>query len=181
MVWLLHNYFIPTINPSSIPASQSPLRPVAPILKQYKNLLKITTKDTSLGPQYKQAVLSIMKHTERWISEAKVAANVAAGEVGWEASAYEYGMDSDYIEVREKWALERLCDALLEKGALVPLSKKFVLPVFRDGLSHISLENEISRRTHFIHQNFLSNYGLPFYDTYRLSTRAFLLYSQVRS
>ncbi|KAF5377178.1 hypothetical protein D9615_006336 [Tricholomella constricta] len=124
MVWLLHNYFLPTINPSTAPDSSAPLRPLEPILKQYKNLRKITTRDASLLTQYKPAVLSIMKDIERWIAEARVAANMATRELGWEANASEAILDSGEIDPKERWALERLCDALLQKGGLVPLSKK---------------------------------------------------------
>ena len=65
-----------------------------------------------------------MKDIERWIAEGKVAANVAAGNLGWENGASEIVLDSGELDSKERWALERLCDALLEKGALVPLSNK---------------------------------------------------------
>jgi ribosomal biogenesis protein LAS1 len=48
------------------------------------------------------------------VSEAKVAANVVIADLGWDT-----GGDS-----KEKSALDKLCDELLEKGVLVPLSKK---------------------------------------------------------
>lgn len=83
-----------------------------PILKHYKSLLKMITRDASLRSQYKFAIASSLKDVERWVAEAKVAANIAAGNLGWE------------VDVKERWALELLGDALLEKGALVPLSKK---------------------------------------------------------
>ena len=126
MGWLLRNYFLPTINPSAIPVSRPILRPLGPILKQYKALLKKTTRDTSLKTKYEQAILSVMRDIERWICEAKVAANVVTEEVGWEDSPYESLHISDF---KEKWALERLCDALLESGALIPSSKKCNLPL----------------------------------------------------
>jgi ribosomal biogenesis protein LAS1 len=65
-----------------------------------------------------------MKDVERWIAEAKVAANIAAGNLGWEHSTSGSVLDSGELDAKERWALEQLCDALLEKGALVPLSKK---------------------------------------------------------
>jgi ribosomal biogenesis protein LAS1 len=74
----------------------------------------------------------ITRDIARWISEAKVAANVIVGEVGWDASekiaeeTREVNRDNN-IDVKEKWALERFCDALLEKGGLVPLSKKYAV------------------------------------------------------
>ncbi|RDB29692.1 Protein LAS1 [Hypsizygus marmoreus] len=124
MVWLLHNYFLPTINPSSISETQAPLRPLTPILKQYKSLLKITTRDASLKTQYKPAVLAVMKDVDRWMAEAKVAANVADSGLEWEYSDSEINLEAGEMDGKERWALERLCDGLLEKGALVPLSKK---------------------------------------------------------
>ncbi|KAJ2919320.1 hypothetical protein MD484_g1094, partial [Candolleomyces efflorescens] len=67
-----------------------------------------------------------MKDIERWLAEAGVAANLSVGEVGWDAPATSGGGTSTLAEQdsKEKWALDRLCDELLEKGALVPLSKK---------------------------------------------------------
>ncbi|KAJ6519442.1 Las1-like-domain-containing protein [Mycena sanguinolenta] len=119
MTWLLHNYFLPTINPSTVAAPQSPsLRPLAPVLKQYKSLRKIVTRDASLKSQYQQEIKTVFRDVERWIAEATVSANVAVGELGWSASGK--GDQS----AKERWALERLCDALMEKGILVPLSKK---------------------------------------------------------
>ncbi|KAJ7139738.1 Las1-like-domain-containing protein [Mycena epipterygia] len=120
MTWLLHNYFLPTINPSTVaPPQSAPLRPLAPVLKQYKALRKIITRDASLRSQYHQELKSVVKDVERWIAEATVSANVAGGELGWDAS-----QKGDDQSMKERWALERLCDALMEKGALVPLSKK---------------------------------------------------------
>jgi ribosomal biogenesis protein LAS1 len=122
MTWLLHNYFLPTINPSTVaPPQSTPLRSLTPVLKQYKSLRKIITRDASLRSQYQQEIKSVFKDVERWIAEATVSANVAVGELGWDTSAK--GDQS----AKEKWALERLCDALMEKGALVPLSKKYAL------------------------------------------------------
>lgn len=115
MAWLLHNYWIPTINPSQSQQPQAPLRALGPILKSYKSLLKITTRDASVKVQYRQAITTILRDIERWLAEAKIAANVAAGGLGWDVG------DQD---PKEKWALEKLCDSLMEKGMLVPLSKK---------------------------------------------------------
>lgn len=125
MSWLLHNYFLPTINPSSAAQAQPvPMRSVAPLLKHYKGLLKITTRDASLRSQYKADIASVLRDIERWISEAKVAANVAVGQFGWDTHGTSESRGTGEQDIREKWALERLCDGLLEKGALVPLSKK---------------------------------------------------------
>jgi hypothetical protein len=43
--------------------------------------------------------------------------------------------DEEEPEPREAWALDRLCDALLVKGALVPISRKSVINVFPAGSS----------------------------------------------
>ena len=65
-----------------------------------------------------------MRDIERWIAEARVAANVSLSEVGWQSSHnYVPVLDQD---AKDRWALEQFCDGLLEKGALVPLSKKYV-------------------------------------------------------
>ncbi|KAF7320001.1 hypothetical protein MKEN_00784000 [Mycena kentingensis (nom. inval.)] len=113
MAWLLQNYFLATINPSTALAPQPPpLRPLAPVLKEYKTLSKLVTRDASLKV-HQQQVRTVLRDIERWIAEASVAANVATGSLAW----------SD-AEAKEQWALERFCEALLDKGALVPLSKK---------------------------------------------------------
>ncbi|KAG5653504.1 hypothetical protein H0H81_012714 [Sphagnurus paluster] len=122
MVWLLNNYFLPAINPSTAPEVVTPLRPLEPTLKQYKHLLKMTARDASLRTHYAPAILSVMKDVERWITEARVAANMATRDL-WETTS-ETLLDSVEMDAKERWALERLCDALLEKGGLVPLSKK---------------------------------------------------------
>ncbi|CAK5270331.1 unnamed protein product, partial [Mycena citricolor] len=49
---------------------------------------------------------------------AMVTANIAIGELGWG------NLEKTDQDMKEKWALERLSDALMEKGGLVPLSKK---------------------------------------------------------
>ncbi|KAF7982009.1 hypothetical protein HWV62_30244 [Athelia sp. TMB] len=133
MAWLLHNYFLPTLNPSAstqAPAAQLPS--LSPLLKQYKTLLKITTRDTSVQEKYEADILSVQRSIQRWIAQAKVAAGTSAGDLAWEE-------DED---PKEKWALERLSDALLEKGALVPLSKKkrlFPADSFLPPLSSLAL------------------------------------------
>lgn len=119
MIWLLRNYFIPLTSPSSTTSQKPSLRPLGPILKQYKALQKIATRDTSLKSRLKPDLTASLKDLERWISEAQVEANLAVGELGWDYAGYEQGND-----MRERWALAMFCDSLLEKGALVPLSKK---------------------------------------------------------
>lgn len=118
MAWLLHNYFLPTLNPSAaLPTQATPLRPLAPLLKRYKSIIKLTARDASLKAEYQIAIASILRDIERWVAEAKVSANVSQAGYAWEEEEGE-------PDVKERWALDRLCDELLEKGALVPLSKK---------------------------------------------------------
>ncbi|KAK7468619.1 rRNA-processing protein las1 [Stygiomarasmius scandens] len=125
MSWLLHNYWLPTLNPST--ASQSKditLRPVDPVLKQYKTLFKLITRDTSLRKQHKQEVATVFKDVDKWIAEAKVAADVVTGELGWNTTHMLENAEASDQDAKERWALEILSDALLEKGGLVALSKK---------------------------------------------------------
>ncbi|KAI0028295.1 Las1-like-domain-containing protein [Vararia minispora EC-137] len=110
--WLLHNYFLPLLNPASaqshIPA---PLRPLAPLLAQYKHLAKVVSRDTSLTSRYQPDIDRTLRDIERWIAEAAVAAH-----------------STDDVE-RTAFSLDRLTDELLHRGALVPLSrKKRVIP-----------------------------------------------------
>jgi hypothetical protein len=55
------------------------------------------------------------------MAEAKVAANMAIGEFDRDA---ELPYKTEVSDVREGWALDKLCDALLETGVLVPFSNK---------------------------------------------------------
>lgn len=115
MAWLLHHYFLPTLNPiTSSAVSAPPLRPLAPLLKRYKVLLKTTNRDASLRTKYRAETTKVLRDIERWVAEAKVTATGTAV----------YDIDGEEDEGREKWALEKLCDGLLEKGALVSISKK---------------------------------------------------------
>ncbi|TFK93050.1 Las1-domain-containing protein [Polyporus arcularius HHB13444] len=123
MTWLLHNYFLPTLNPSAPSSAPSrPLRPLAPLLKQYKTLLKATTRDATLHVQYRAEITRALRDIERWISEAKIASSATTGGVAWDDVSDEN--DDSEEDAREKWALDRLSEVLLEKGMLVPLSKK---------------------------------------------------------
>jgi ribosomal biogenesis protein LAS1 len=84
--------------------------------------MKLVTRDASLRKQNQPDIDAVMRDVERWLAEAKVAADFAADAYGWDTT-----IDSNDIEQedpRERWALERLCDALVEKGALVSLSQK---------------------------------------------------------
>jgi ribosomal biogenesis protein LAS1 len=84
--------------------------------------MKLVTRDASLRKHNQPDIDAVMRDVERWLAEAKVAADFAADAYGWDTT-----IDSNDIEQedpRERWALERLCDALVEKGALVSLSQK---------------------------------------------------------
>ncbi|CDO72746.1 hypothetical protein BN946_scf184990.g29 [Trametes cinnabarina] len=125
MNWLLHNYFLPTLNPSAPSgAPAQPLRLLEPLLKQYKTLMKATTRDATLRVTYRTEITKVMRELERWIAEAKVASasSVSGSGVGWD-DAQEDG-DGDEEDAREKWALDRLAEVLIRRGVLVPLSKK---------------------------------------------------------
>ncbi|KIJ68797.1 hypothetical protein HYDPIDRAFT_82630 [Hydnomerulius pinastri MD-312] len=119
--WLLHNYFYPTLNPSAPIPTAPPLRPVAPLLKSYKLFMKIIARDASLRKQRQDDIDAVMRDIERWIAEAKVSADLAVDTLGW---GFDENAGTGQVDAKEKWALETLCDALLEKGGIVPLSKK---------------------------------------------------------
>jgi len=121
MAWLLHNYYLPILNPPPIAQDLAQLRPLLPILKLYKETMKMITRDVSLVPKYRSMLVTVLRDLERWIAESKVAANVAIGEVGWTSENSMGG----YADTKELWALEAFCDGLVEKGMLVPLSKKY--------------------------------------------------------
>lgn len=123
MTWLLNNYWLPTLNPSAQSTTPTPaLRPVEPLFRRYKTLLKAVTRDASLRTTYQPEIMKVIREIERWIAEAKVTANLSIDELDWDTGAE--NSDPDQEDVPEKWALDRLCDELLAKGALVPLSKK---------------------------------------------------------
>jgi len=130
MSWLLHNYFLPILNPNDaqVNPSPTPLRPLAPILKKYKSVMKTITRDASLVTSYKPLLTALFRDVERWISEGKVAANMAIGEVGWASSSNVEGDVAD-ADPKEIWALETFVDLLAEKGTMVPLSKKYVISI----------------------------------------------------
>lgn len=124
MTWLLHNYFMPTLSPpeSSSAAAASQLAPPTTILKEYKALLKLTVRDASLKTRHKADATKILRDIERWIGEAKVAAAAVVGDVlGSRLLIDEEEAEAD---PRESWALDRLCEELLGRGALVPVASK---------------------------------------------------------
>jgi ribosomal biogenesis protein LAS1 len=100
------------------------MRPVSPLLEQYKTLSKITTRDVSLRSKYQGEITKVLRDIERWVSEVRVAANVAGGAFGWDTETVNEQDENGQLDTKERVALEGLCDALLEKGCLVPLSKR---------------------------------------------------------
>jgi ribosomal biogenesis protein LAS1 len=124
---------------------------VEPLLRRYKNLLKTVSRDASLRARHAADISGVLREIERWLAEARVAASVHAHAHTSEfASSLSYrgrnagepvaaavgdngdddGGDDEEPEPREAWALDRLCDALLVKGALVPISRKSVINSF---------------------------------------------------
>ena len=162
-MWLLHNYFLPTLNSSSVPPLHAgPLHPMEPILKRYKSLRKTVIRDVSQMKRHTPEITTILREVERWIAEAKAAANIAT--VNWNV-AFADDADREDLDVKERWALDRLCDELLEKEVLVPRSKKCVLVtvlIIGDITSDffVSLGSEYFRRTRSHHPPCLLRYGV---------------------
>ncbi|KZS90324.1 Las1-domain-containing protein [Sistotremastrum niveocremeum HHB9708] len=115
MNWLLNNFFIPTLSPASVIQPSMTLPSLEPLLKNYKTLRKLITRDTSLKLRHKTDEERLLRELERWISGAKIAAS---------SGPFSGGSEGEDEANKEKIALEYLCDALVEKGALVPVSKK---------------------------------------------------------
>ena len=102
-------------------ASHPNLSPLAPLLKQYKLLLKTTTRDASLQTQYKSDITRVLRDIERWVGEAKVAAASSASLGKWAED------EGSPREESEQWALERLCECLIDRGGIVPVSSRCML------------------------------------------------------
>jgi ribosomal biogenesis protein LAS1 len=114
---------------------------------RYKSLLKTVSRDASLRARHAADISGALRGIERWLAETRVAAYTHASEfASWlphyrghtgvggredeDDSGDDDGDDDDddeVLEPTEAWALDRFCDALLEKGALVPVSRKSVL------------------------------------------------------
>ncbi|KAH9043781.1 Las1-domain-containing protein [Lactarius pseudohatsudake] len=128
LAWLLHNYFRPTLDPTlahAAPQIRHRLRPAEPLLRRYKGLLKSRARDDDAARRDNADVRAVLRELERWLAEARIAGASAQStnenEGWWHARADD---DGDGDEPREAWALDRLCEALLARGALVPLSRK---------------------------------------------------------
>ena len=91
---------------------------VTPLLRQYKSLMKIITRDSSLKSQYRDELTKVLRDMERWLGAAKVASSTQ-NVIGWESNEQ---TDSEFEN--ERWALSRLCEAFLERGGIVPVSNK---------------------------------------------------------
>ena len=74
----------------------------------------------------------MLRDIERWLAEARVAADTQPPTTNeFVRLDYDYDDDGDGDggcgdDRTEAWALDRLCEALLARGALVPLSRKCV-------------------------------------------------------
>ncbi|KAN0138473.1 Las1-like domain containing protein [Lactarius tabidus] len=140
--WLLHNYFLPTLNPAHAPPRPLltlRLRPAEPLLRRYKNLCKKSLArgddEASLhSVRREEDVRTVLREIERWLAEARVTGATTAHptttstEFGGGSAPYD-DYDYDGEDPSEVWALDRLCDALLARGALVPLSRKKRAPL----------------------------------------------------
>jgi ribosomal biogenesis protein LAS1 len=130
MAWLLQNYFLPILNPvPNDPPILTPVRHLVPSLKLYKNTMKTVIRDKSLMTQHKPRLRMILRDLEKWIAESRVGADIATGESRWQTNHWSEGHTTDDVRsegnLKELWVLEQFCQALAEKGMLVPLSKKF--------------------------------------------------------
>jgi ribosomal biogenesis protein LAS1 len=106
MLWLLDNYFLPTLSPLVSTAPSVPSTPISPLLKQYKTLLKQITRDASLRSRSKPEMEKLLRDIERWIGEVKIGYSKASS---WHA---------EDEEASERWAMDALCEGLLANGIL---------------------------------------------------------------
>lgn len=89
--------------------------------------MKIVTRDASLRQEHQHEIDSVLRDVERWIAEAKTAEEISSGNLGWEDVEWDHSTVNSAQTAKERLVLEALCGNLMEKGALVPLSKKYVL------------------------------------------------------
>lgn len=119
---------MPELHPSSAESDHhQPLRSAAPLLKRYSVLMKIVTRDASLRQEYQHEIDGVLRDVERWIAEAKTAVDISSGNLGWEGVEWDDLTVNSEQTVKERLALEALCENLMEEGALVPLAKTCVL------------------------------------------------------
>ncbi|KAH0838638.1 Las1-like-domain-containing protein, partial [Lanmaoa asiatica] len=153
--WLLRNYFHPTLNPSVPTATSSlPPRPIAPLLKSYKLLMKTVARDRSLRKQHQDEIDTVMRDIERWITETKVSAELAINPLGW---GFDDNSIAAQVDIKEKWALDIVCGALLERGAIIPVSnRKCRAPAdpFLPTTNSLALWTPLLRQLHATHATF---------------------------
>lgn len=89
--------------------------------------MKVVTRDTSLRQKHQPEIDSVLRDIERWIAEAKTAVDISSGNLGWEDISRDDSTANSTQAVKERLALDALCDNLMEKGALVPMAKKCVV------------------------------------------------------
>lgn len=83
--------------------------------------MKTVIRDESLRKQHQDRIDTVMRDIERWITETKVSAELAVNPLGW---GFDDNSVAARVDIKEKWTLEVVCSALLERGAIVPVSKK---------------------------------------------------------
>jgi hypothetical protein len=139
---------MPTLHPSRTLPQAPVLRPLAPLLDAYKTLQKLVLRDASLKKRHEPDIIQALRDVERWLSEARVAKIAAEDRAGWDIGPREReerdvqrhnitgegAEDHDESDAAEAWALNCLCDALLEPGTLVPASKKLSLRILSVGM-----------------------------------------------
>ena len=107
--WLGKSYFLPTLAKNA-PQAPDSTPPLAPLLKQYKTLMKSVLRDRSIQKSIEGDLEMALRSFDAWIGQAATAA--------WSL------WDSDAAE-RGTWALEKLSLALTQSGGLVPVAKKY--------------------------------------------------------
>lgn len=80
---------------------------------------KLVSRDASLRTKYASEFAKIIRDIEHWAGEVRI---TSASDVFGSTPA-----DNDLNDAEnegERWALSCLCEALLERGALVPVSSR---------------------------------------------------------
>ncbi|KZO96554.1 Las1-domain-containing protein [Calocera viscosa TUFC12733] len=134
--WLYTHYFLPTLHASAPPSHQT--IPSPPPLKAYKTLAKAIARDASLAVRSRQEMDAVLRAFDRWVGEVRVA--VSRG--GWG-------------EEGERETMEAVSDSLLERGGLVPVSRK-KRPTMKDP----SLPSELATLWHRLLQHLQANHPL---------------------
>ena len=93
--------------------------------------MKAVARDGSLRKQHQDKIDTVMRDIERWITETKVSAELATHPLGW---GFDDNSAASRVDIKEKWALEILCDTLLKRGAIVPVSKRS--EIVRNNVDH---------------------------------------------